>query len=304
MPVPPETHERDRRDEAPPLGELYDVGGGRRLMLHHAGTGRPAVVIEAGAGAFELDYLNLCETVAQRTTCALYDRAGSGWSDPVHGSRSVQEIVSDLHHALRLAGIAGPYLLVGHSFGGLMVQAFAQDFPKEVVGMVLIDPSVEGIPLPEEGDQAAAEAMLEELRRNPDVMREWYPDLFAEWEKLPAQLRDPLLARHLDPDRAMAGIRDMTSARRIQDEVTSGPRLPDMPVTILTGMQIDPSPGMSDDDKRAFNQIKLDAHAAFARSLPQGAHRVLEDAGHLLFTQRPDVVADAVFDILDRVANH
>ena len=67
-------------------------------------------------------------------------------------------------------------------------------------------------------------------------------------------------------------------------------------------MQIDPGPGASDEDKRAFNQIKRDAHAAFVSSLPHGEHRVLDDAGHFLYTQRPDVVADAVFAILDRVA--
>ena len=59
------------QDDAPPLGELYDVGGGRRLMLYHAGTGTPAVVIEAGAGAFGLDYLNMFELCAKRTTCVL-----------------------------------------------------------------------------------------------------------------------------------------------------------------------------------------------------------------------------------------
>src|SRR5262245_27700723 len=68
------------QDDAPPLGTLYDVGSGRLLMLHHAGTGRPAVVIEAGAGAFGLDYLSLFELCAKRTTCVLYDRAGNGWS--------------------------------------------------------------------------------------------------------------------------------------------------------------------------------------------------------------------------------
>jgi pimeloyl-ACP methyl ester carboxylesterase len=171
-----------------------------------------------------------------------------------------------------------------------------------VVGLVLIDPSAEGIPLPEEGDEAVVQAMLSELRRNPDIAREWYPTLFAEWEKLPEEVRDPLIARHMDPDRAIIGLRDMQSARRIQEEVTNGPALPDVPVTVLTGMQIDPMPGTSDEDQHAFNQIKLKAHAAFVSCVPQGEHRVLQDAGHLFYTQYPDVVVDAVFDILDRIA--
>ena len=290
-------------DDVPPLGELYDVGG-RRLMLYHTGTGTPAVVIEAGAGAFGLDYLKLFELCAQRTTCVLYDRAGSGWSDPVPHARSTREIVTDLRTALGLAGIAGPYLLVGHSLGGLLVRAFAQIFPHDVVGLVLIDPLTEGIPLPEAGDEAVVQAMLDELRRNPAIARAWYPTLFAEWEQLPAQVRDPLIARHLDPDRAMVSLRDMQHAQRIQTDVTNGPALPDVPITVLTGMAIDPMPGSSDADKQAFNQIKLTAHADLVRSVPTGEHRVLQDVGHLVYSQRPDVVVDAVFDMLDQVAKH
>src|SRR5262245_63912695 len=118
-----ETQERKPQDDAPPLGKLYVVGDGRRLMLHRAGMGTPAVVIEAGAGAFGLDYLNIFDLCAKRTTCVLYDRAGSGWSDPVQGSRSALQIVTDLRDGLGLAGVKGPYLMVGHSLGGLLVRA-------------------------------------------------------------------------------------------------------------------------------------------------------------------------------------
>ncbi len=273
-------------------------------MLHHAGSGTPAVVIEAGAGAFGLDYYNLFELCAQRTTSVLYDRAGSGWSDPVDGPRRAAEIVTDLHTALGLAGVNGPYLMVGHSLGALLVRAFAQHFPDDVVGLVLIDPFTEGIPLPKEGDEAVVQKMLEQLRANPELWREWYPEMFADFEKLPAHVRDPLIARHLDPDHDHVGLRDMMSCAPILAEVTNGSALPDVPVMVLTGMKIDPAPGRSNSDMEAFNKIKLDAHRAFVNSLLHGEHQVREDAGHRLTAERPDVVVDAIFDTLDRVGSH
>ncbi len=294
--------QRDLLNDAPPLGRWYELGGGRRLMLHHAGAGTPAVVLEAGAGAFGLDYYNLFELSAQRTSTVLYDRAGSGWSDPADGPRTAAEIVADLYRALELAGVNGPYLMVGHSLGALLVLAFAQRFRDDVVGLVLIEPLTEGIPLPTVADEAVVEQMLAKLRANPELWREWYPELFADFEKLPASVRGPLIARHLD--QAEVGLRDMMSAGPILNEVANGPALPDVPVTVLTGMKIDPTPGRSNAEMEAFNTIKLDAHRALVNSLPQGEHRVYEDVGHRLNSERPDLVVVAIFDILDRVANH
>ncbi|QBD75670.1 alpha/beta hydrolase [Ktedonosporobacter rubrisoli] len=291
-----------KRNAVPPLGKLYDVGEGRRLMLHHAGTGTPAVVFEAGAGGFGLDYLSPFELCARRTTCVLYDRAGSGWSDPAPSSRSAQEIVTDLHSALGKAGVEGPYILVGHSLGGVLVRAYTQHFPREVVGLVLIDPATESFPPPESANDPVLLTMQEQVQRNPEIMRTWYPSLFAEWEKLPQSVRDPLIARHMAPDQLLVPFRDIQLGKRLQEAVANGPALPIIPIIVLTGMQIDPSPGSSDEEKHAANQIKLAAHAAFANSVPQGEHRVLQDAGHLFYTQRPDVVVAAVFDILDRLA--
>jgi pimeloyl-ACP methyl ester carboxylesterase len=240
------------------------------------------------------------ERCAERTTCVLYDRAGSGWSDPASSPRGADEITSDLHTVLCLADVHSPLVLVGHSYGGLLVRAFAQRFPNEVAGLVLVDPQTEGIPLPDPNAEGIAQAMIDELRRNPEIMREWYPALFAEWEKFPPGVGQPLMARHMNPDFAMAGLRDIADAHLVQQDVGSGSVLPDIPVIILTGMAIDRGPGLSEAEQGSFNAIKLEAHAALAASMPQAEHRVLHDAGHLLFIQQPDVVVEAVFAVLDR----
>ena len=94
--------------------------------------------------------------------------------------------MTDLHEGLRVASIDGPYMLVGHSLGALLVRAFAQRFPEEVAGLVLVDPAAEGIAVVREGDEdeALVRDMIEQLRANPNLWREWYPEVFADWEKL------------------------------------------------------------------------------------------------------------------------
>jgi pimeloyl-ACP methyl ester carboxylesterase len=248
------------------------------------------VVLEAGAGAFGLDYYTLFELCAQRTTCVLYDRAGSGWSDPVDGPCSAAEIVTDLHNALGLAGVNGPYLLVGHSLGGLLVRV-RPALPDDVVGSS--SSTFTEHPLPK-GDETIVK-QCSAIAGQPGPLAPVVA--VSGFEKLrsagPADLNG---------DRDEAGL-DMINAAPIQAEVTNGPALPDIPVTILTGMKIDPTPGRSSSDMEAFNKIKRDAHRAFINSVPHGEHRVLEDAGHRLTAERPDLVVNAIFDILDRVAS-
>jgi alpha/beta hydrolase family protein len=107
-----------RTEANPPLGRFYEVGG-RRLLLHRSGSGTPAVVFLPGGGAVGLDYLNVQHKAAKLTTSVLYDRAGTGWSDRTGLPRTSAEVTSELRQLLRTAGVPAPYLLAGHSLGGL-----------------------------------------------------------------------------------------------------------------------------------------------------------------------------------------
>jgi pimeloyl-ACP methyl ester carboxylesterase len=125
-----------RRYLAP--GQLVDIGG-YRLHIQCVGTGSPTVVLDAGLSGSSLDW-NLVQPELGRTTrvCA-YDRAGMGWSDPGPQQRTPRQIADELHTLLTNAGIAEPYVLVGHSLAGKNVRLFALQHPDQVAGMVLVD---------------------------------------------------------------------------------------------------------------------------------------------------------------------
>src|SRR5215218_8769332 len=129
-------------DPTPPAGRYYQVEG-RRLLLHQSGSGDPAVVFLAGGGAVGLDYLNLQQRAAELATSVIYDRAGTGWSQRVDLPRASAEVIEELRALLTAAEVPTPYVLVGHSLGGLYARHYAQRYPGEVSGLVLLDPAHE-----------------------------------------------------------------------------------------------------------------------------------------------------------------
>jgi pimeloyl-ACP methyl ester carboxylesterase len=122
----------------PPPGKLFD-GGGHLLHLNIKGKGGPAVIFENGSGDFSFIWDLVQPEIAKTTTTVSYDRAGYAWSEEGPFPRTGRQIAYELHTALQNAGIKGPYILVGQSFGGFLVRSFARLYRKEVAGLVLVD---------------------------------------------------------------------------------------------------------------------------------------------------------------------
>lgn len=122
----------------PPPGELVDVGG-YRLHINCTGSGSPTVVIDAGLGDWSTSWGVVQQEIAQTTRVCTYDRAGLGWSEPGPLPRDAARHASELYTLLQNAQIPGPYVMVGHSLGGLDVRIFVHDHPSEVLGIVLVD---------------------------------------------------------------------------------------------------------------------------------------------------------------------
>jgi pimeloyl-ACP methyl ester carboxylesterase len=131
--------EQDRRAYPPP-GQFVDVGG-TRLHINCTGQGSPAVILESGLANRSADWDIVQPQVASTTRVCSYDRAGIGWSDTGPEPRNPVRIARELHALLTNTGVPGPYVLAGHSFGGLYARMYAGLYPEQVVGMVLVDAS-------------------------------------------------------------------------------------------------------------------------------------------------------------------
>src|SRR5215212_3747983 len=126
----------------PPPGEMVDVGG-YRLHINCVGQGSPTVVLDSGSGGFSAQWVRVQRGDSDTTRVCAYDRAGMGWSEMGTDPRDASQITSELHTLLGKAGIDGPYVLVGLSFGGMYMQTYAARYPDEVAGVALVDSSTD-----------------------------------------------------------------------------------------------------------------------------------------------------------------
>jgi pimeloyl-ACP methyl ester carboxylesterase len=304
--------ELDRQHEtpgtgAPPAGRWYEVGG-RRLMLLRSGTGGPAVVILPGASAVGLDYLNIHDRISEFTTSVLYDRGGTGWSDPVDLPRSAADVAEELHDLLRAAGVPGPYLLAAHSLGGAYARRFAQLFPGDVAGFLYLDAFYE------ETDTFLPERLHLASVRQPDpgrlgqalmrpFARRMYRQMFAGW---PDGLRQTLVARHVSAAWWQVGVQERSTMAQLAGELHRGGPVPDRPSIVLTATRIDPGLRlfMSPSALRAMTEGNRRLYAALAASVTHGELRALGNARHSTLTiDQADAVVQAARDLFARAAN-
>ena len=182
-------------EDNPPIGRLVDIGG-RNLHIVCMGSGTPTVVFESGAAEAFYTWWNLQQELRDEIRTCSYDRAGFGWSDPPP-ARSIAGYVEDLHVLLEKAGEKPPFLLVGHSFGGTIVQRYYWKYPADVAAIIGLDPSNHEAGLP--SFPAYKEAARAHRERRTKEMAEWR--VKDNWPKqsfpdqLPKELVEKLIAK-------------------------------------------------------------------------------------------------------------
>jgi pimeloyl-ACP methyl ester carboxylesterase len=175
----------------PPTGILSDAGG-HKLHLDPQGKGSPTVVFENGTGDFSFIWSFVQPEVAKFTGTVSYDRAGYAWSDPGPMPRTGKQMCLELHTALANAGIHPPYILVGQSFGGFVVRAFARYYPKEVVGIVLVEAIQEDQRIFMGGDEPKKIRDFAKGRAAPPPQSSFTADTVGEAQTLNSEIDPPL----------------------------------------------------------------------------------------------------------------
>ncbi|MFQ6045955.1 MAG: alpha/beta fold hydrolase [Gemmatimonadales bacterium] len=290
-----------------PPGRLVPLAGGD-IHLLSCGAGSPTVVLDAGLGSSLLDWSLVQDEVARFTRVCSFDRPGYGWSEPRRGGRTSHVMVQELQELLQTAEIDGPYVMVGHSFGGLNVRLFSARNPEKVRGLVLVDASHE------EGLQRLPRTYWRFVRLSLRVARWIAPigglrladalgfvpttRLFEHFPEETAAFARQLCFR----SRTMrTALRELAALPVSQRQVTEVGHLGDLPVVVLTSNLFTDSdrelaPGVSLEEMRsAWHVLQSELLRLSSRS-----RRVLvEDSGHYMAIERPQPVIRAIRETVE-----
>jgi pimeloyl-ACP methyl ester carboxylesterase len=230
------------------------------------GSSGPLIVLEAGMGETSETWAGVAGALAERYRIFTYDRRGLGNSPPAASKRDARQLAIELRSALRQANVDPPYILVGHSLGGLVVILFAEMYPQETAGLLL-------------EDLAWNERELK-LRLTPAV-----------WNAREAAIAQ--YSREI-PD----GVRREKESLQESIDQASAAKLPNVPAMILTGTKFSPSFPGAEEEKA----LKLEEHTARAARLPLSRHVLVPSSRHYIHVDEPAVFTQAVADLAAKVA--
>lgn len=275
-------------------GRLVDVGG-HRLHLSCAGTGSPTVVVEAGGGEQAANLGWITSAVQHDTTICTYDRAGRGWSEDAAAPQDAVAISTDLDTLLHRAGLPGPYVIAGHSFGGLYAMTFAARHPDEVAGMVLIDstaPHYDGTGVVPPGS-ASYDVLGRVAALASSVSRLGIGRLYAVVapSDLPPTERDQVRASTAKPGMLRTTIEEYGRANDSMQEAASLHDFGDKPLVVL-------SAGVGSDADWPQKQQRLAALST------DSVHRVVDGASHEALVGDPvhaSTTSAAIVDVVNAV---
>jgi pimeloyl-ACP methyl ester carboxylesterase len=294
------------KQKYPPIGQMIDIGG-YRLHLYIEGEGSHTVIFDAGAGAIGLSWELVRPAIAKTARVVTYDRAGLGWSDPSPHPRDAVTMALELHTMLTNANIKAPYVLVGHSLGGVVARHFAAKYPNKVAGLVMVDSAHE----------QQMKYFPEALVRMMNSMKVMFtvmgllsklgvfalkPGLvpIGDNGKLPgewsAQMQSVMAS---STSHAEAMIAESESAYSAETQPIS--TLGDVPLTVVSHGQLDANavpPALGQQVRAEYEAAWQMLQAQITSLSTRGRHIVAERSGHNIMFEQPEIVVESILGML------
>ncbi|HEY5409733.1 MAG TPA: alpha/beta hydrolase [Caulobacteraceae bacterium] len=294
---------------------LVSLPDGRRMNLICMGSGSPVVILESGLGTHVANWGLVQYKIARTTRTCAYERAGLGVNDEGPRPRDANAMDADLSALLRAARLKGPYVLVGHSLGGYPVRLYADLHPREVAGLVLIEPTIDnqkqliatiaprppapaGVIPPEPcGDAAQAG----QLKPGTDIYKACVP---PPPPGLPPSVGAAMIAQETRAASyrtlaSEAGAIDQDSAETVAHRRSYG----DMPLVVLTAGQPAKDPSLSDSQNQAWQALWMKGHNDIASLSSRGQNRVVPGSGHFIQLEQPQAVIEAIDEVVAEARN-
>ena len=288
----------------PAPGQLVDVGG-YKMHISCTGQGSPTIILGAGSMENSLTWAKVQPEVARFTRVCSYDRAGYGWSEPSPHPRTATTMAEELHTLLVNANIQGPYVLVGHSLGGMLMRVYTHNYPDEVVGLVLVDSLHE-----------------EQIIRLPEIQKRNLQEGVSQVRMLALLSSTGIMALAPQaipnpgiPDDAYAQLQAITATSGIfkttiaefnvmEESFTEVRALRitsfgDLPLIVLSAGRFEVNPVLSDAENQQVRegwQAQQSEQAALSSDSKQV---IAEQSGHNIQLDQPDLVVEAIQEIVD-----
>jgi pimeloyl-ACP methyl ester carboxylesterase len=301
----------DRRNY-PPIGELVDIGD-YSLHLNCTGEGSPTVILIAGAGNMYAHWDAVQTGASEFTRVCSYDRAGTGWSDYPASQPDMNQHIEDLHALLQASGEPGPYILVGHSMGGIQSRMYYATYPEDVRGMVLVDSSIEG-------QYEDLPSIIRESNRSASTiwgvcqtfapiglvriagLGQSYANAFPDYSETAKKAITATFNR-TGNCRGAAWESGLTVLLESGDPSSLG----DLPLIVLTRgqdeMQANPNQRFSERQQEQFREVQRvwsEIQADLATISTNSEQIIAEESGHFIQESQPELVVDAIRQIIER----
>jgi pimeloyl-ACP methyl ester carboxylesterase len=245
----------------------FDVGN-YDLYIKCLGTGSPIVILEAGWGDGASTWSLIQPEISKYTRICAYDRVGLGHSDPGPEPKTYFQAVTDLHALVNAAKIRAPFILVGHSLGGMYMLLFTHRYSGEVAGLILVDSSH-----PDSFELSLA-AMPTESPSDSESVK-FYREWFSSYNKDPS----------------------------MRSEYFETGSLGDLPLIVLTAPNKTRAEDVPEELNDKFNQIWLELHEELVLLSTNSTHIIIQDSDHFIHHDRPDVVIDAILTMIEEIRN-